>query len=180
VPKPPPRVRLKAGFPWGVVVETDDLFGLLEYRRTPPGPFLLISRDRGLALDTAFLTEGKSPILWPTHAQPHQLWNFQRTEHREQYLIVSVENGLALDARTDSEMSRRAVMWSPHGESHQRWRLHPTNDGTAFIIESVRTGHVLDAPWDAGPETRTPPVLYERHDAVNQQFLIVSPSSGPK
>lgn len=96
--------------------------------------------------------ENETPILWPAHALPHQLWYFQKTEHPNQYLIVSVSNGLALDARTGREVPRQPVMWSRHGQSHQRWRLHPTDDGAACFVESVRTGHVLDVPWEAGPD----------------------------
>ena len=117
--------------------------------------------------------------LWPPHAQPHQLWYFHRTEQRHEVQIVSVANGLALDAKIGRETPRQAVMWSRHGQSHQRWRLHPTGDGAACIIESVRTGHALDVPWEAGPETHTPPVLYERHGGENQQFVIATPSRVP-
>ena len=185
MPEPAHQVRIKIGFPQIISIETDvdtdDIVGLFQHRRKSRGPFLLIGRDRGLALDTAFhQEEGAVPILWPAHAQPHQLWYFQRTEHRGQYLIVSVANGLVLDAGVSSELRRQPVMWSRHSESHQRWRLHPTEDAAAFIVESVRTGHVLDVPSEAGPETCTPPVLWEKHGAMNQQFLIVTPSGGPR
>ena len=177
--EPSRQVKVKVGFPWIISVETDDVLGLFQRRRMSRGPFLLIVRGRGLALDTAFGMEGTEPILWPAHAQPHQLWYFHRTEYRDQFLVVSVANGLALDARWDSELGREPVMWSRHGQSHQRWRLHPTEDGAACFVESVRTGHVLDAPWEAGPETRTRPVLWDRNEGENQQFLIVTPSRGP-
>jgi hypothetical protein len=173
------QVRVRVGFPWIISVETDDVLSLFRRRRTSRGPFLLIVRGRGLALDTAFGMEGDNPILWPPHAQPHQLWYFQRTEQRDEVQIVSVANGLSLDAKIGRETPRQAVMWSRHGQSHQRWRLRPTDDGAACFIESVRTGQVLDAPWEAGPETHTPPVLYERHGGENQQFVIATPSRVP-
>jgi hypothetical protein len=173
------QIRIKVGFPGIVSVEADDVLGMFQRRRASRGPFLLIARGRGLALDTAFGAEGDNPILWPAHAMPHQLWYFQKTDYEGQFLILSVANELALDAQTDRDMPRPAVMWSCHGHAHQRWRLRPTEDGAACFIESVRTGHVLDAPWEAGPETRTPAVLYEMHGAENQQFLIAAPSHGP-
>jgi len=179
MPEPARQLKIKVGFPWIISVETDDVLGLFQRRRTSRGPFLLIVRGRGLALDTAFRMENENPILWPAHALPHQLWYFQRTDHPDQYLIVSVSNGLALDAQTGREVPRQPVMWSRHGQSHQRWRLHPTDDGAACFVESVRTGHVLDVPWEAGQETETPPVLYEMNGGENQQFLIVTPSRGP-
>jgi hypothetical protein len=180
VPEPRRQLRVKVGFPVVVSVETDDVIGLFRRRRESEGPFLLIGRDRGLALDTAFQrAEGDVPILWPANAGAHQLWYFHQTEHRDQYLIASVANEFVLDAQISSEMRRQPVMWSRHGESHQRWRLHPVEDAAAFIIESVHTGHVLDIPHEAGPQTKTPPVLWEKHGAMNQQFLIVTPSGGP-
>lgn len=173
-------VRVRVGFPGIVSVETDDVLGLFQRRRSSRGPFLLIVRGRGLALDTAFNAEGDSPILWPAHALPHQLWYFHKTDQHDEFLIVSVVNGLALDAQEGRDTPRSALMWSRHGRTHQRWRLRPTDDGAACFIESVRTGHVLDVPWEAGPETRTPAVLYEKHGGENQQFVIAAPSHGPR
>ena len=174
------QIRLKIGFPGIVSVETDDVLRLFRRPRTSRGPFLLIARARGLALDTAFRAEKGNPILWPAHAMPHQLWYFHKTEHRDQFEILSVANGLALDAQRGDDIPRPTVMWSRHGQAQQRWRLRPTDDGAACFIESVRTGHVLDAPWEAGPETRTPPVMYEMHGGENQQFIVAAPSHGKR
>src|SRR6266705_2750021 len=162
----------------GISVTTDDVSVLFRRQRKPVrGPFVLIGRNKGLAIDTAFQAErGSQPILWPPHAYQHQLWYFRKTPYRDEYLIVSVANGLVLDAGTSSELRRNPVMWMPHGEEHQRWRLHRTPDGAAFVIESVRTRHVMDVPQDA--EARTVPCLWERHDGENQQFLIMMPSGG--
>jgi Ricin-type beta-trefoil lectin domain-like len=158
-------------------VNASEVIALLMSNRKYCGPFLLIGRDRGLALDTGGHAADDAPILWPPNAGPRQLWYFHRTEHREEYLIVSADNGLVLDARISTETPRDPVMWSRHGQSHQRWRLRPTEDAAAFFIESVNTGHVLDIPWEAGKDT--PPILWKRHGEVNQQFLIVTPSDGP-
>jgi hypothetical protein len=176
--EPVRQLGVKVGLPGIISVETNDILTLFRRRRASRGPFLLIARGRGLALDTAFGAEGDNPIFWSAHAQPHQLWYFHKTEHKDQFQILSVANGLALDAQTGRNMPRPAVMWSRHEQTHQRWRLRPTDDGAACFIESVRTGHVLDAPWEAGPETHTPPVLYEMHGGENQQFIVAAPSRG--
>lgn len=173
------QIRIKVGFPGIVSVETDDVLRLFQRRRASRGPFLLIARGKGLALDTAFGAEGDNPILWPAHAMAHQLWYFHKTEHKDQFEILSVANGLALDAQIGRDIPRPVVMWSRHGQTHQRWRLRPTDDGAACFLESVRTGHVLDSPWEAGQETRTPAVLYEMHGGENQQFVVAVPSRGP-
>ena len=156
------------------------MVGLFRRRRISRGPFLIIGRERGgLALDTAFRRSGGHPVLWPAHALPHQLWYFRKTQHDGEYLIASVDNGTVLDAGAGGDMGRPLVISSQYGAPHQRWRWLPTDDATAFLIESVGTGHVLDIPHDAGLKTKTTPVLWERHWGTNQQFLIVTPSSGP-
>lgn len=172
-------MRVKVGFPGIISLETDDLASQFR-RRTTRGPFLLIGRDGGLALDTAYHThEDSVPILWPAHAEPQQLWYFRKTGHRGEFLIVAVENGLALDAGRGNTLRRQPTMSAHTQEPWQRWRLHPTGEGAAMIVESVHTGQVLDVPHEAGPETRTPPVLWTRHGGINQQWLVVTPSGGP-
>lgn len=57
-------VKIRIGFPQIISVETDDIVGLFQQRRKSRGPFLIISRHHGLALDTAFRQEeGGVPIL---------------------------------------------------------------------------------------------------------------------
>jgi hypothetical protein len=153
------QTKLRVGLPGIVSVETNVIDAFIR-RWKSRGPFLLIGRDRGLALDTGGRAEGESPILWPPNGGQRQLWYFRRTEHRGQYLIVSIDNELVLDAKISTEICREPVMWSRHGESHQRWRLHPTKDSAAFFIESVRTRHVLDIPWEV--EKGAPPVMWQR------------------
>ena len=160
-------------------VDAKGVIDLFAGQQPSRGPFLLIGRDRGLALDTGGLAANDAPILWPPNAGPRQLWYFRETKHREQYLIVSIDNELVLDARTSTETPRQPVMCSDMGEPRQRWRLRPTEDAAAFVIESAHTGHVLDIPWESGTEKGTSPILFRRHGEVNQQFLIVTPSGAP-
>lgn len=170
-------IKLEVGLP-GIALLKVEVPTPVRRQAVLPGPFAIISRDSGLALDTAFKTHNLSePIFWPAHAFPQQLWRFLATGAKNEYVIESVANGLVLDARTDQNEGRHPCMWPRHGEAIQCWRLHPTGDGAAYIIESVATGHVLDRPADAGP--RSQPVLWGRHSEVNQQFLIVNPAGGP-
>ncbi|MFE8018221.1 RICIN domain-containing protein [Streptomyces antibioticus] len=176
------KIRFQLGFPGVLSVGTDDIAGLFRRRPTSNGPYILVGRDRaGLSLDTAYAQdEGHHPILWPAHAQPQQLWAFQQTRHSGELLIVSIANKLVLDAGSGRELRRHPWMSARTEKANQRWRLHPTQDGAAYVVESVLTGHVLDIPDEAGPETHTSPVLWHRHDGMNQQFLIVSPTGGPQ
>lgn len=158
-------------------VWSDDISGLLHRERRPvPGPFVLVCRHKGLAIDTGLNNQpGARPHLWSLHAYKHQLWYFRRASHRGEYLIVSIANGLALDAR-GKERGRKVTMRPPRDEESQRWRMHPAADGAAFVIESVLTRHVLDAPVEA--ERRANIQLWDRHDRTNQQFLTLMPSGG--
>lgn len=162
----------------GIRIWSDDISGLFRRRRYPaPGPFVLICRHKGLAIDTGNRNQrGALPHLWPPHAYHHQLWYFKRTSHRDEYLIVSVANGLALDAR-GKEKGRKVSMRPPQDdEESQRWRLHPAADGAAWIVESALTRHVLDAPLEAASKDNIK--LWDRHDGANQQFLVLMPSGG--
>ncbi len=169
-----PNMSIQVGIPGVVAVGTDDLGSLLASRRVKGGPFMIVARDRGLALDTGFgvanLTE---PILWPAHGFPQQLWLLAGTRRRGEYAIQSVANGLALDARREDGLGRTPVLWERHDEPWQRWRLKESPDGMACQLISVHTGHSLDCPSDAGP--RDHPVLWDSHGEMTQQFLLLVP-----
>lgn len=114
--------------------------------------------------------------MWHPHGFEPQQWVFIRTPHWGEYVICSVGNKLALDARTTSDLSRTPCMWARHAEPHQRWRFRRTEDGHGYTIASVLTGHVLDFPEGSG--SRAVPHLYERHGDLRQQFLITSLTAG--
>ena len=67
----------------GIKVWSDDIPGLVRRHRRPvQGPFVLIGRDKGLALDVGAQTgQGHEPQLLPLHARPWQLWYFRQTPH---------------------------------------------------------------------------------------------------
>lgn len=183
MPEPSLPLKLSIGFPgivtFGIDVDVRDVSALFPRNRKSRGPFLLIGRSRGLALDTGGRAADEAPLLWPPNAGARQLWYFRKTKHRGEYLIVSIDNELVLDAREGTETPREPVMWPEHSQSHQRWRLRPTDNAAAFFIESVRTSHVLDIPLYAKADTETSPILFNRHGDENQQFLIVTPSGAP-
>ena len=141
VPEPSLPLKLSIGLPgivtFGIGVDSDDVSALFTRNRKSHGPFLLIGRDRGLALDTGGRAADEAPLLWPPNAGPRQLWYFRKTKHRGKYLIVSIDNELVLDARESTETPREPVMWPEHSQSHQRWRLRPTDNAAAFFIESL-------------------------------------------
>lgn len=161
----------------GIRVWSNDISGLFRrHSNLLSGPFVLICRPKELAVDTALQYENG---CWPEFRVPDayqpQLWHFKRTAQRGEYLIVSVANGLALDSR-GTEHGRIVTMRSPDNGEHQRWRLSASADGAAFVIESVLTRHVLDGPRDTDPRTNI--IMWDRHDGVNQQFLVMAPSGG--
>ncbi|WP_439386175.1 RICIN domain-containing protein [Amycolatopsis lexingtonensis] len=138
------------------------------------GPFVIIGREKGLALDTGIQNRnGSTPIMWPPNGFIHQLWKVRPVRnHWAEYTIESLEHGLVLDAGAGEELSRNPTMRSRTGEPRQRWRFSRVEDGLAYVIRSVLTGHALDFPVDSGPHSR--PHLWECHRELHQQFLLAS------
>src|SRR4051812_18623593 len=82
-----------------ISIGVDDV-GALFKRDKDAGPFMIMSRACGMALDTAFqVSHGGAPIVFPGHGQRHQLWYLRPSGHPQEILIVSAESGLALDAQ---------------------------------------------------------------------------------
>ncbi|WP_194924124.1 RICIN domain-containing protein [Catenulispora pinisilvae] len=165
--------------PPNVSIDLRSLMVMTRFLASTKGPFVIVGRDSGLALDTAWRHDDEHPILWPVHGEPHQLWRFRRTTHPGQFLIVSEENGLALDARRGGDDGRWPKMRACHGEAHQRWRLLPVKERAAWVIESIRTREVLHKPTAAMAESRTSPTMRRPDGRTNQQWLIMNPFRGP-
>ncbi|MET9346147.1 RICIN domain-containing protein [Streptomyces termitum] len=145
-------------------------------RNAPAGPFLLIARDCGLALDTALGTRaGDKPHLWPPHADRHQLWFLLPGGAPGETLIVSAANGLALDSGADSGQPE-LVMWQPHREPWQRWRLQQSPDGAAFSVEAVHSRRFLTA--DDRSERGWRPWFEDHHAKWSQQWILSLPHGG--
>lgn len=167
-----PRIRVDLKLP-GISIGTDDV-GALFKRGPDAGPFLIVSRCCGLALDTAFGTNnGSLPILWSPHGFRQQFWYLRPSGHKHQTLIVSQESGLALESTRDATDGASPLLWEPHGEAWQRWALRPSPDGVGYVIESVLNGRVLTASEDAQCEWR--PWFADRHGDWTQQWLFVMP-----
>lgn len=82
-----------------LVIGAEDIQIKFGRHRKVAGPYLIISRACGLALDTGNESEpDKWPILWPPHAERQQLWYLRPTGMIGEFAIVSAANGLALDA----------------------------------------------------------------------------------
>jgi hypothetical protein len=76
-------IRAEVRLPGILSLGTDDVGSLFRRRNRARGPFILIGRDSGLAVDTGLQDHRSAePILWPAHAFVQQLWYFQRTNHR--------------------------------------------------------------------------------------------------
>lgn len=142
----------------------------------PAGPFLIIARDCGLALDTGLDNRPRArPLLWPPHADRHQLWFLQPSGVAGEALIVSAANGHALDATTNSEQSE-LVMWEPNAEPWQRWKLNKSPDGAAFEIQSMHNRRFLTVSGDAEP--RWHPWFEDRLFNWSQQWIFALPHGG--
>lgn len=145
-------------------------------KNTPAGPFVIIARDCGLALDTARSTRaGDKPHLWPPHADRHQLWYLHPSGVPGELLIVSVANGLALDSTTNSERPE-LVMWQTNAEPWQRWRLHQSPDGAAFSVEAVHNRRFLTAGEEFERGWR--PWFDDHHSTWAQQWIFALPHGG--
>ena len=170
-------VSVRIGFPGiSVGLENISLPAWRKKRTDPAGPFLIISRDCGLALDTAWRNQpGGSPHLWSPHAERQQLWFLRPSGVRGEVLIVSADNGLALDSTLDSQKPD-LLMWEPHAEAHQRWRLKKSSDGAAFEVEGVHSRRLLTAADDFKPTYK--PWFDDRRFTRAQQWLFALPHGG--
>ncbi len=156
----------------GITIGAKDV-GALFKQGHGAGPFLLISRCCGLALDTAFATDnGALPILWPPHGRRQQLWYLRPSGYRGEVLVVSAESGLTLDS-TPNPDGERPLLWEGHGEVWQRWVLRQAPDGIGYLLTSVLSGRVLMTSEEAEPYWH--PWLADRDAGWPQQWLLTMP-----
>jgi hypothetical protein len=171
------RARLNLTVKLPVInIGVDDV-GALFKRGAEAGPFLILSRESGLALDTGLGTNNGDPVvLWSPHGRAHQLWYLRPSGHRGQTLVISAENGLALDATTAPAVGTHPLLWEPHAEPWQRWKLDRTPDESGYMIECVEGGRLLECNEDA--ERLSSPWLGDRHGRFSQQWLLAMPHGG--
>ena len=63
------------------------------------GPYLIVDRFKGLALDSNHRhASGSEPIMWSPNGGEAQLWWIDQVSSSREYTITSVETGLRLDA----------------------------------------------------------------------------------
>jgi len=140
------------------------------------GPYLIVDRFKGLALDTNHRhTPGSEPIMWSPNGGDAQLWWVDQVSGTREYTITSVETGLRLDAGERFDLSRPPTMSQPHGLSHQRWGFIPGPERVGCLIVSLRSGHVLDFPQLIDRDN--PPHMYARNNELQQQFLLLRATS---
>ena len=89
------------------------------------GPFLIIERLHGLAIETnEKATAGCQPSLNYIHGGKKQQWLLRKDlECQEEMHIISVANGMAFDKTTDSKDHAPLLLWENHNGVWQRWRI---------------------------------------------------------
>ena len=139
------------------------------------GPFLIVSRQCGLALDTAYGMENGSPVwMWAVHGKLQQFWSLRPAGKDGEFSVRAEMGGLALDATTDERGADAPFLWTPHGAPWQRWRLSDTPDGVGLFIQSVYSGAYLT--MNAAGENGWIPWLstgLDDRDSMDKQWLLV-------
>ncbi|SEF37484.1 hypothetical protein SAMN05421837_11444 [Amycolatopsis pretoriensis] len=138
------------------------------------GPFLLVNRACGFALDTPIGTEpGGDVTVWTPHGQRHQLWRLEAGGKKDEVLIVSMANGLVLDATFEVSGDVHPVTSENTGEPRQRWRLEDSPDGNGYLIQSVHSCRYLTIGHDAARGWG--PWFEDRHSRSSQQWMLLLP-----
>jgi len=166
-----PKVKVEIRLP-GITVGTDDIAGHFG-SKSERGPFLVISRACGMALDTGgHNDDGSIATVYPTDAGRRQLWYLRPSGYAGEVLIISADNGLALDA-TRPEDDGKPLLWEPHGAEWQRWTLSPCPDGGAYYVGSVARERTLVMGQHAEPNWQ--PWLEDRRGIKSHQWMLVVP-----
>jgi hypothetical protein len=175
-----PSFNLKFKLPF-VDIEVIDIAGYAALRKGAPvaGPFMLVERASGYALETdARAQPFTRPVLGTAHGGLGQQWGFRRPVSKsDEFTILSVVNGMALDATTvDATVpagnGAPLVLYEEHAEPWQRWEMQPVPDGIGWMITSVHNGHVIDCTPVPQPGKELV-WMWERNGLAHQQFLIL-------
>jgi len=110
------------------------------------------------------------------HGRRHQLWFLRPSGHAREALVISAENGLALDAAPFDE-HENPVLWTCHAEPHQRWALDEAPDGGGYCLTSVHDRRGLTAGDDFEPGWM--PWLTGQESEWRQQWLLSVPHGRP-
>jgi hypothetical protein len=134
-----------------LTIGAEDIQIKFRRNRKAAGPYLIISRACGLALDTGNQSEpGNWTILWSPHAERQQLWYLRPTGVIGEFAVVSADNGLALDATRETIGDIHPVMSEVKDEVWQRWRLEDAPDGAAYLLQSAHSRRFMTVNHDAG------------------------------
>jgi Ricin-type beta-trefoil lectin domain-like len=119
-------------------------------RRRRGGPYVIVSRGCGRALDTHGQQGGLDwPHLEPVTGNINQRWQLVRTKHRGELLIRSIANGLVLDSTRNGVglKSNNFVMYERNltDDPWQRWLLEPAPNGFAARIRTAHGTRFLTA-----------------------------------
>jgi hypothetical protein len=168
------RVKVELRLP-GLAIGVDDIRTVFSRAKgMASGPYLIINRACGLALDTAFATELGSPVtVWSPHGLQHQLWQLRPCGTAGEVVIVSVANKLALDATVPTSGDIHPLMWEVHSEPWQRWRLEDAPDGIGYLLQSAHNRRYLTI--SEGAERGWGPWFEDRHAHQSQQWLLTLP-----
>ena len=140
------------------------------------GPFLIIARACGYALDVGFsAVAGTIPHVWPPHGEIQQLWNLRPSGKAGEVVLASVASGLVLGAlQTRKSHDDWPVLEEAEtGSKWQRWHLEPSADNAGYLLRLSGSALCLTMNADAEPEWR--PWLAPRDPQRSQQWMIVQP-----
>lgn len=144
------------------------------------GPFVLVNRACGLALDAGANVDGG----WHVKVQlctwsRQQLWYLRPTGVKGEVHIESADNGMVLDATQPLHGDIHPVQWRLHREPWQRWQLAESPDGSAYYIATVHGGgqRFLTLNRDAVPDWS--PWFQDRGELRGQQWVIAQPFGRP-
>ena len=162
-----------------LVVGAEDIHVKFARRRREAGPYLIISRACGYALDADQRASGPGQLLivFSPHAQPNQLWYLRPTGMADEVSIISAANGMAVDATQETAGDPHPVLSEPGGAASQRWQLEAAPDGTGHLLQSVHSRRYLTA--NEGTQRTWNPWFEARHGHMSQQWIFAVPHGRP-
>jgi hypothetical protein len=145
-------------------------------RDTEAGPFLIVSRACGLAVDT--LPGARSswmPELRLAEGRRSQLWFLRPSGVANEVLLASAECGLVMDMGRNPD-EPLLVVWETHRAAWQRWVIEGTPDGVGCLIRAVHCSRYLAVDERGAPEWK--PWLEGRDPQRKaQEWILVQPFS---
>jgi hypothetical protein len=170
------RAGIEVGLP-GLLFKVDDI--KVDFSRAPKigvGPFLIMNRTCGLALDgESTLDGGKNLSVHQVTARPRQLWYVRPSGVKGQVLVVNAENNMAMDARPDEHGDIHPTMWTQHREPWQRWVLEESSDGAAFFLATVHDRKRRFLTMSGEAAAGWSPWFEERLERQGQQWVLAQP-----